>query len=138
MKLILTGVLLGVVVLMVSSCAGVPTEPLSPGEVRILGMDFLDTSEVRKEVRYMIGIKFDAQGGPEITRACVQWTGYGLNCMKVLDYGNGLIRADVLTPSVPGSYAVKVYVYYVRNGKMEQSNVVTTPVEVKGEKKPMR
>ena len=138
MKLILMGVVLGTIVLMVCSCASVPTEPLSPGEIRLLAMDFSDASEVRKEQRYTVDVKFDAQGAPEITRACFQWSGYGSNCMKPLDYGNGLIKAEILAPSVPGSYSIKTYIYYVRNGKMEQSNAVTTPVAVKGEKKPMR
>ena len=87
---------------------------------------------------YVASIKFEAEGGPEITRVCLQWTGYGTTCTKVLDYGNGLLRAEILAPEVPGSYAVKFYVYYVKNGKIEQSNIMETPVEVKGEKKPMR
>ena len=133
MKAVLSGVLLAVTVLTVFSCAGVPTT-LGPGEVRLLRMDFPDPSEVRRNLRYTVDIKYEAQGGPEITRVCIQWTGYTLNCVKALDYGNGLLRADVVVPSVMGSYAVKAYIYYARDGKMEQSNVVEAPVQVKGEK----
>jgi len=132
-KAVLSGVLLAVTVLTVFSCAGAPTT-LGPGEVRLLRMDFPDPSEVRKNSRYTVDIKYEAQGGPEITRVCIQWTGYTLNCVKALDYGNGLLRADVVVPSVMGSYAVKAYIYYARDGKMEQSNVVGAPVQVKGEK----
>ena len=139
MKSILIGALMGVLVLlMISSCATVPTEPLGPGEVRLLKMDFPDDSDIRKNTRYVVSIKFEAEGGPEITRVCVQWTGYGTACSKVLDYGNGILRAEVLAPGVPGSYAVKSYVYYVRNGKIEQSNLVQTPVNLKGDRMPMR
>jgi len=135
-KAVLSGVLLAVTVLTVFSCASAPTKPLGPGEVRLLRMDFPDPSEVRRNLRYTVDIKYEAQGGPEITRVCIQWTGYTLNCVKALDYGNGLLGADVVAPSAVGSYAVKAYVYYTRDGKMEQSNVVEAPVQVKGEKPP--
>ena len=139
MKSILIGILMGaLILLMISSCATVPTEPLGPGEVRLLRMDIPDASEFRKDARYVVTIQFEAEGGPEITRVCLQWTGYGTTCTKVLDYGNGLLRAEIPAPEVPGSYAVKSYVYYLRNGKIEVSNVIVTPVNVKGEKKPMR
>jgi len=104
-----------------------------------LRMDFPDPSEVRRNLQYTVDIKYEAQGGPEITRICIQWTSYALNCMKALNYGNGVLITDVVAPSAPGSYAAKVYVYYTRDGKIEQSNVVETPVQVKGDKtKPMR
>jgi hypothetical protein len=139
MKSALIDVLMGaVILLMISSCATVPTEPLGPGEVRLLKMDFPDESEIRKDFRYLVTIQFEAEGGPEITRVCLQWTGYGTTCTKVLDYGNGMLKAEFPVPEVPGSYAAKSYVYYMRNGKIETSNVIVTPVNVKGEKKPMR
>jgi len=135
-KAVLSGVLLAVTVLTVFSCASAPTKPLGPGEVRLLRMDFPDPSDVRRNLRYTVEIKYEAPGEPEITRVCIQWTGYTLNCMKALDYGNGLLRTDVVAPSVVGSYAVKAYIYYARDGKTEQSNVVEAPVQVKGEKPP--
>ena len=134
MKSLLIGVFVGgVIVLMVCSCATVPKEPLGPGEVRLLSLDF--PSEVRKDSQYVVSIRFEAEGGPEISTVCIQWAGLGSKCTKALDYGNGLLRADVLAPATPGSYKVKAQVYYVRNGKVEQSNIVETPVDVKGEGK---
>ena len=132
MKSFLIGVLVGGVIgLMVSSCATVSKEPLGPGEVRLLSLDF--PSEVRKDSQYVVSIRFEAEGGPEISTVCIQWAGLGSKCTKVLDYGNGLLKADVLTPAAPGSYKVKAQVYYVRNRKVEQSNIVETPVDVKGD-----
>ena len=51
MKFTLIGFLVGgVMVLMVASCATVPTDPLGPGEVRLLNINFPDYSEVRKNL----------------------------------------------------------------------------------------
>jgi hypothetical protein len=122
-------VLLGVVILfMVSSCATeqpVPTEPLKPGEVRLLKVSFPEIGAIKKMVKYVAEIKFEADGRPEITRGCVYWNVYGPSCMSVMDvsYGTGIIRIEIPTP-MDGLYTLKTFVYYVRNGVTIRSNMV--------------
>jgi hypothetical protein len=122
-------VLMGVVILfMVSSCATeqpVPTEPLKPGEVRLLKVSFPEIGAIKKMVKYVAEIKFEADGRPEITRGCVYWNVYGPSCMGVMEvsYGPGIIRLEVPTP-MDGLYTLKAFVYYVRGGVTIRSNMV--------------
>jgi hypothetical protein len=128
-------VLMGVVILfMVSSCATeqpVPTEPFKPGEVRLLKVSFPEFGAIKKMVKYVAEIKFEADGKPEITRGCVYWNVYGPYCMNVMDvsYGTGIIRIEVPTP-MDGLYTLKAYVYYMRGGVTIRSNIVETQISV--------
>jgi len=66
----LIGVLMGVVImLLVSSCATVPAEPLGEGELRLLGMQVPEMGNLALGVSYNIYFTFDADGKPEISRA---------------------------------------------------------------------
>lgn len=132
MKSTLIGVLVSVVILlMVSSCATVPTEPLGSGELRLLGVSFTEFGAIKRNLRYVVNIKFEADGSPEITRACVYWNVYGPSCVNVMDvsYGDGIIRADVPTP-MDGLYTFKIFVYYIRGGRTQRSNAVEIQVSV--------
>jgi hypothetical protein len=128
-------VLMSVVILfMVSSCATeqpVRTEPLNPGEVRLLKVSFPEFGAIKKMVRYVAEIQFEADGKPEITRGCVYWNVYGPSCMSVIDvsYGTGTIRIDVPTP-MEGFYTFKAFVYYVRNGVTIRSNMVEAQIAI--------
>ena len=138
MKSILVGVLVGtVLLLMISSCATVPTEPLGQGEVRLLSVDFPERIDIKQKSRCVVNIEFEARDNPQITRVYAEWAGAGshyINKMEV-SYENRLIRVvDVPTPEKRGSYGFKVYVYYVRDGRIQQTNVVETSVSVTEEK----
>ncbi len=126
------GVFMGLFMLAsVLSCATVPTEPLGPGDVRLIGVEFPEFGGIKKNVKYLANIKFEADGRPEITRACAYWGVYGPYCMGILDvnYGTGIARIDVQTPP-DGLYRFKVFAYYVRDGRTVRTNLVETSVTV--------
>ncbi len=132
MKSIWIGSLVGVVILlMVSSCATVPTEPPAPGEVRLLGVKFVEFTAIRKSLQYVVDIKFESDGQVEVTRACFYWDDHGPSCFRIMDieYGTRTIKTHVATPA-PGTYILKSYVYYNKDGRILRSNMVQTSVEV--------
>jgi hypothetical protein len=70
MKSILISVLIGGVVLsVVSSCATVPKEPLASGEVRLLNIG-VPGAGIEAETSFAVNIFFEAVGNPQIKRAC--------------------------------------------------------------------
>jgi len=128
----LIGVLEGVVMLlMVSSCATVPTEPPAPGEVRLLRVKFTEVMAIRQALRYVVEITFESDGQVDVSRACFFWDDHGPYCYNIMDisYGKGTIRAEVGTPAF-GHYVLKSYVHYIKDGRPLRSNVVQTSVEI--------
>lgn len=122
----------GTILLVVSSCATVPTEPLAPGEVRLLVVHVPEVESLRANLQYGVYLNFEADGKPEITRACFRWSGAGPYCYKVTDvsYGSpGAIRVQVRTPDM-GSYNLEGYVLYVKDGNTRISNIVNSQVSV--------
>ena len=135
MKSLLLGVLMGMAVLfMVSSCATVPTEPLASGEVRLLRIHFPEIRVIKANFSYVVNVNFEADGRPEIARACFYWSGDGPYCYKVTDvnYGWGTIKVDLPIPSPPsgGFYTLKSYVIYMKDGRSQRTNIVEALIEV--------
>jgi hypothetical protein len=125
---------LSLVLIMISSCATVSTnqkEPLGPGELRLVSVEFPDIGRVKQNVRYLLNVKFESDGEIEMRRACVYWDAQGPQCFPVIDvhYGERKIRADISTPHL-GYYILKCYVLYVRDGKTIRSNMVESPIEI--------
>jgi len=132
MKSIFISVFMGGIILLVFSCATVPTGPLSPGEVRLLKMDVPREGDVRLGVPFMVNINFEADGRPEMRRACFFWSGDGPYCSKVtkVNYGSpGTIYVELLTWS-SGQYFLESYVLYVQDGKTRRTNVVDTHIYI--------
>jgi len=136
MRSTLIAVIVGCGFLLVSSCASVPTGPLTEGEVRLLSLVVLGSpgsNVVRAGIPFAVNITFQADDEPEIKRACFFWSGDGPYCVTVtdIDYGSpGKIRAQ---PKVPGamaggSHALECYVQYIYKGKTMMSNVVSTTI----------
>ncbi len=132
MRSILIVILLGPVVLSISSCANVPIEPLALGEVRLLNMQLTVREETRLNFPFMVNINFEADGNPEIRTACFYFSGDGPYCFKVADvnYGSpGTIKVQIRAKN-SGSQALESYVYYIRDGKVQPSNVVNCNIRV--------
>ncbi len=133
MKSILIGVLMGVVILlMVSSCATVPTEPPAPGEVRLLGVKFAGFQPPKKALRYVVEIKFESDGQVDVTRACFYWDDNGPSCYNIMEisYGTRTISALIDTPPVPGNFVLRSYVQFIKDKRALRSNIVQTSVEI--------
>jgi hypothetical protein len=129
----LIAVLMGVVImLLVFSCATVPTEPLASGEVRLSSIDALGTS-VQGNSSFRVNIFFEAAGKPGIKRACFYESGEEPSCFDVSDYSYltlGKKRAfQVFLPGVSvGSHTVECYAEYIRDGETRKTNVVFTQI----------
>jgi hypothetical protein len=126
---ILTG---GVVLLVVSSCATVPTQPLASGEVRLLKIDVLRGEPITYGVSYTVDIVFEANGNPEIQQACFYWSGDGPKCFSVTDVSFGIPGVfEVRLPGLdPGSYRLECYAEYTRGGETVKTNMVGTQIAV--------
>ena len=133
MRSILIAVLLsGVVLLIASSCATVPKEPLASGEVRLLTIDVLG-SGIEANSSFAVNIFFEAAGEPEIKRACFYESGEGPYCFDVSDLSYvtlGTKRAfQVYLPGInAGSHRVECYAEYIRDGETRKTNVVSTQI----------
>jgi hypothetical protein len=122
----------GVVILSISSCATVPTEPLSSGELRLLSIQVPVNEDIRVNFPFVANIRFEAEGKPEIRTACFYFSGDGPYCFKATDvnYGSpGTIKVQVRAKN-SGSFALESYVFYVRDGKPQPTNVVGSHIRV--------
>jgi len=122
----------GIVISVVSSCATVPTGPLASGEVRLLSMDVPGKESIKAKSRYDVIINFQADGEPKIETACFSWSGDSPRCFEVKDvsYGSpGTVKMKLYIYN-PGAYILKGYVEYIRDGKTEKSNVVSSPISI--------
>ena len=121
-----------IVLLLVSSCATVPTGPLASGELRLLSMHVPQREDIRLNFPFVVNINFEAEGKPEIRTACFYFSGDGPYCLKVTDvnYGSpGTIKVQVRAKN-SGSHSLESYVYYLRDGKVQPTNVVNCNIRV--------
>ena len=130
MKGVLTLILMTVAILLaISSCATVSKEPLGPGEVRLLSMDVPVNGNLKTGVEYWVNVNFQADGNPEIRRACFSWSGDGPYCVRVkakdVKYGSDAY-VQVPIHGRPGSNRLECYLEYVRDGRGRQTNTVTS------------
>ncbi len=117
---------------LVCSCATVPTEPLASGELRLLSMQVPMKGDIKVNFPFVVNINFEADGKPEIRTACFSFSGDGPYCLKVTDvnYGpSGLIKVQVRAKNA-GSFALEGYVYYLRDGKVQPTNIVNSQIRV--------
>lgn len=131
-SILITVLLSGVVLLIASSCVTVPKEPLASGEVRLLSIEVPASGNLVVGLSYNICFTFDADGKPEMSRACCYWSGNPDRqyCYKVknVKYGSpGNFSVD-LSPPYPDQQRLKCYVDYVRDGKRQRTNAVTSTV----------
>lgn len=119
-------VFIGGVIMLVFSCATVPTGPLAPGELRLLSMDAPREGEMRLGIIFTVKINFEADGRPEIRRACFLWSGDGPYCSRAIKVSYGspkTIYVDLLAGST-GQYFLEGYIQYIQDGKLRTTNVV--------------
>jgi hypothetical protein len=124
--------MMGAVLLGISSCATVPNKPLAPGELRLLSVLVPEKENIRVNLPFTVNIRFEAEGKPEIRAACFTLSGDGPHCSGVtdFDYGPpGTIRAQIRTKN-PGSRLLEGYILYFRDGKIQATNVVSTYIRL--------
>jgi hypothetical protein len=129
---LLISVLMGGVILLVSSCATAPIGPLVPGEIRLLRIDVPHEESIKGNFPFVVNINFESDGKPEIRTACFYWSGDGPYCFKVIDvnYGSpGTIKVEPRAKSF-GSYVLETYVLYIRDGKTQPTKVISSPINI--------
>ena len=128
MKLKLVAVSIGIAGLLItSSCATAP-KPLDPGEVRLLGMVVPEKENIKLHSLFIVSFSFEAEGEPEIKSACFYFADDGPHCYRVTDVNYGLrgtIKVQVRNSNA-GAQLLRGYVVYVRDGKVQRSNMVST------------
>jgi hypothetical protein len=133
MKSILIAVLMGGAILLgISCCATVPKGPLAAGELRLLGIEVLEKESIKANLPFMVSINFEADGKPEIRTACFDFSGDGPYCFKVksIEYGSpGRMKVQIRIKN-PGPTFLEGYVLYIRNGKAQPTNLVSTNFRV--------
>ena len=133
MKSILVACIMGgVVLLLLSSCATVPTEPLGPDELRLLGIQIPGSGRIRAGVLYTVNVRYESGGQPKIQRTCYSVAGYGPYCSRVtgIDLGwVGSFQMDIGGSDI-GPQRLEIYVEYIREGRLRRTNVISTIVEV--------
>jgi hypothetical protein len=88
--------------------------------------------DIRVNFPFVVNINFEADGKPEIRTACFSFSGDGPYCFKVTDinYGSpGTIKVQVRAKN-SGSHALESYAYYLRDGKVQPTNVVNCNIRV--------
>jgi hypothetical protein len=130
MRSVFTILASGVVLVLISSCATVPTEPLKPGELRLQRMEVEGNPSLN--IVSKVKVSFEADGKPEIRRACFTWSGDDRSCFKVsqVEYGSPGTFFVWLTPRRPGMFVLECYAEYTREGKAYPSNKVAAQTTV--------
>lgn len=133
MKLKLLAVLTGgISLLLVSSCATLPKGPLASGELRLLSIYVQGRENIRANLPFIVNLNFEADGEPEVRTACFYFSDDGPYCFKVKDitYGSpGVVKVEVRTKN-HGSHILEGYALYIRDGKIQPTNVVAIHVHI--------
>ena len=119
----------GGVVLLASSCATVPTKPLAPGELRLLGASIPGSGVVYLGIFYEVKITFEADGEPTIRRACFSWSGEGPYCYAIkpkdVEFGSpGSFRVTLPAALKTGTNRLECYAEYVQDRKILRTNLI--------------
>ena len=122
----------GAILLVVSSCATVPKEPLASGEVRLLNIG-VPGAGIEAETSFAVNIFFEAVGNPQIKRACFSESGGQPYCFDVSDvsyatFGTKRVFQMYLPGLSVGSHRVECYAEYIRDGEIRKTNVVFTQI----------
>jgi hypothetical protein len=121
-----------------SSCATVPTGPLSPGEVRLLSMDIPGHEAIARKSHFDVFLRFQADGEPQIESTCFSWSADKPRCFKAKDVRLGtepMIRQSLVAHEA-GIYIITAYLLYTRDGKSLKSNEVGGHVTIGRKSKP--
>jgi hypothetical protein len=122
----------GVVLSVISSCATAPTRPLAPGEVRLLSVDVPGSGSIKQFISFVANISFEANGKPEIKRACFNGVGEKPYCFDAMHVTFGWPSSfQVQLPGISnGSYSVECYAEYIRDGQTQKTNAIAAQIFV--------
>jgi hypothetical protein len=120
--------MIGAVLLGISSCVTAPAKPLASGELRLLSVLVPEKEKIKMNQPFAVNISFEAEGIPEITSACFYFAGDGPHCFKVADVHEGFpgtITIQIRAKNA-GTRLLECYALYRRDGRIQPTNVVST------------
>ncbi len=121
-----------VFLMLMSSCATVPTEPLAQGEVRLLSLEVEGAGSVKGDSLIQVKVRFEAEGRPELRRVCFYWSDAGPYCSQIKDisWGSPSVFVTWIRTGKAGLFNLAGYIEYLKDGNPRASNKVSTNVEV--------
>jgi len=101
-------------------------------------MQIHEPTRILTNVQFWVRVNFEADGHPEIRRACFYWFADGPYCVDVkeVEYGS-FAYFDVPLDARYGSSVLQCYVEYLRDEKIERSNAVACRVNVVNPSQPL-
>ncbi len=126
----------GIVFLGAFSCATMPKQPLTSGEVRLLSIDVLGAG-VEGNSSFAVNVFFESAGPPRIKRACFYEPRERPSCFQGSDLSYLTLGTktafQVYLPGLDiGSHRVECYAEYIRDGETRRTNVVFTHITAGG------
>jgi hypothetical protein len=133
--LLIAVLMTGAILLGASSCATVPTKPLAPGELRLLGASIPGSGLVYQNISYEVKITFEADREPKFRRACLSWSGEGPYCYAVkpkdVEFGSPRsFRVTLPAALKQGTNLLECYAEYLQDGKILRTNLINFFVNV--------
>ncbi len=103
-------------------------EPVSGGGLKLLSMDIPQSWDLSMNMEYWATVKFEADRNPNIRRACFRFSGGSQSCVDVqakdVTYPSGSsFRVPIRIPA--GTKRIDCYAEYVRDGKIQRTNIIT-------------
>jgi len=126
-------ILLNSILFAISSCATLPDEPLSKGEVRLIRIDIPDGENVRANLPFAVKVTFISEEKLDIQKACFYWSDDGPYCYKISSINfepRGTFMVWLRTDKL-GIYNLECFVQYVYTGELRTSNLVSTQISLR-------
>ena len=128
--------IIGAILLGASSCATVSTEPLAPGELRLLRASIPRSGILYLGTSYEVEITFQADAHPTIRRACFFFSGSGEgpSCYavkpKYVEFGSpGSLRVTLPPPIKSGTSRLECFAEYWQGTKILRTNVIHSSID---------
>lgn len=133
MKQILITILINYILFSIPSCATLPDEPLSKGELRLIRIETPEGESLHANLPFMVKITFQSEGTPNIQKACFYWSGDGPYCYRVsnINYepqGNFTVWLRI---DKGGIYNLECYVQYLYGSELRASNIIDTQISLR-------
>ena len=132
-KTLILSLFAGAALLFFSSCATVPGGPVQAGEMRLLRVTVLEADSIRAKAPFTVYIEFESQDKhDEVKEVCFSWSEDGSHCFKIMEVYSGFPATFKVQSQIayPGKYVLEAFVFYVKDGKRQKTNVVSTRIQV--------
>ncbi len=133
MKQILIMLLINYILFSIFSCATLPDEPLTKGELRLIRIEIPEGESPRANLPFMVKVTFQSEETPNIQKACFYWSGDGPYCYRVsnINHEPGGSFTVWLRGDRGGIYNLECYVQYIYGNELRSSNLIDTQISLR-------